>query len=279
MVEPIKELRDICYRDSKAKRPLYMELFTMRISIYVTKLLLYTPISADHVTISMMLMVALGSALMAFGSLKFLLIGILLVHFTVVLDNVNGEIARYRKEGSMAGTFLEQLYHEISTPLIFFFLSFGVFLKTGYTSVLVFGFLCAIFSKSVVLPAIDAAVIKNALRDSKNGKMKEKLKRYISIVGKANLKGGGTKSGKKLYNIYDHFREFWGAPSNIAHINLIVLLEILNFYYGLWPMYFLIYWYLVIYGIVSVLIQVISFIVHYKGNTVYHYYVSIFRKK
>lgn len=279
MMESIKELREICYKDSKAKRPLYMEMFTMKISIYVTKLLLYTPISADHVTISMILLVAIGSALMAFGSLKFLLIGILLVHFTVVLDNVNGEVARYRKEGSMTGTFLEQLYHEIAPPLIFFFLSFGVFMETGYSSVLIFGMLCAIFSKSVVLPAIDAAIVKNALRDAENGRIKEKMKKYISVVGKADLKGGGTKSGRKLYDIYDYIREFWGAPFSIAHINLIILLEIVNFYYGFWPRYFLVYWYIAAYGILSVIIQIISFIVHYRGKTVYHYYVSIFGEK
>ena len=61
MVESIKELRKICYANSKSKRPLYMELVTMKFSIYVTKLLLYTPIHADQVTILMMLLAIFGS--------------------------------------------------------------------------------------------------------------------------------------------------------------------------------------------------------------------------
>lgn len=278
MAESVKELRKICYAGSKVKRPLYMELFTMKVSIYITKLLLYTPISADLVTISMILLVTLGSIIMAFGSLKFLLIGILIIHFTVVLDNVNGEVARYRKEGSMVGTFLEQFYHGVSTPLIFFFLSYGVFFKTGYKSVLIFGFLCAIFSKSIVLPAIYSAVVKNAVRDSEKGNRNKKLKKYTSLTGKVNLEGGGTRTGTRLYRTYDYIREFLSTPFNIAHINIIVLLEILNVYYNFLPKYFLIYWYLVIYGIISVVTQIMSFIVHYKGKTVYHYYVSLFRK-
>src|SRR3989338_10779784 len=219
MVESIKELREICYKDSKGKRPLYMEWVTMRISIYVTKLLLYTPIRADQVTIGMVLLAILGSIFMAFGNLKCMLIGILIIHFTVVLDNVNGEIARYRKEGSMMGTFLEQYYHEVSVPLIFFSLGFGVFLATGYKSAVLFGFLCGVFSRSTVLSALKSAVVKNAIRDRKNNRSDEKLKKYSSIVGKSpNVEGGSTETGAKLYHTYDFIKEFWGAPFNIIHI-------------------------------------------------------------
>jgi len=280
MVESIKELREICYKDSKGRRPLYMEWVTMKISIYVTKLLLYTPIRADQVTIGMVLLAILGSVFMAFGTLKLMLIGILIIHFTVILDNVNGEVARYRKEGSMMGTFLEQYYHELSVPLIFFSLGFGVFLATGYKSAVVFGFLCAIFSRSTVLSALKSAVVKNVIRDRNKKKVDEKLKKYYSITGKSpNVEGGSTETGSSLYKKYDLVREFWSAPFNIFHINVLVVLEILNkYYWNMLPQYSMLYWYLVIYGSVSVLIQVISFIVHYKGNTIYHYYVAMLGK-
>ena len=120
MVESIKELKKICYKNSSKKRPLYMELFTMKISIYVTKLFLYTPIHADHVSMLMVLLAIVGSSMMAFGSTLMMLIGITIIHFTVVLDNVNGEVARYRKEGSLIGSFLEEVYHTLSIPFIFF---------------------------------------------------------------------------------------------------------------------------------------------------------------
>ena len=281
MVESIRELREICYKDSKGRRPLYMEWVTMKFSIYVTKLLLYTPIRADQVTIGMVLLAILGSIFMAFGSLNYMFIGILIIHFTVVLDNVNGEVARYRKEGSMMGTFLEQYYHEVSVPLIFFSLGFGIFLTTGYKSAVVFGFLCGVFSRSTVLSALKSAVVKNAIRDRNNKKADEKLKKYALIVGKSpNVEGGGTETGAKLYRKYDLIREFWSAPFNIVHINILVLLEILNHHHlHLLPDFALLYWYLVIYGSVSVLIQLISFIVHYKGNTIYHYYVAMLGKR
>lgn len=280
MVESIRELREICYKDSKVRRPLYMEWVTMKISIYVTKLLLYTPVKADQVTIGMVLLAIIGSVFMAFGNLGYMLIGILIIHFTVVLDNVNGEVARYRKEGSMMGTFLEQYYHELSVPLIFFSLGFGVFLAAGYKSAVVFGFLCAIFSRSTVLSALKSAVVKNAIRDRSNKKVDEKLKKYANIVGKSpNVEGGGTETGKQLYKTYDYMREFWSAPFNIIHINILIILEILNIYYWTLPQYAMLYWYLAVYGSLSVLIQLISFIVHYRGNTIYHYYVAMLGKE
>ena len=280
MVESVKDLKEICYKESKGRRPLYMEWVTMKISIYVTKLILYTPIGADQVTIVMVLLAILGSIFMGFGTLKLILIGILIIHFTVILDNVNGEVARYRKEGSMTGTFLEQYYHELSVPLIFFSLGFGIFLQTGYKSAVLFGFLCGIFSRSTVLSALKSAVVKNAIRDRKNNKVDEKLKKYYSITGKSpNVEGGSTETGAKLYHTYDFIREFWSAPFNIVHINILVVLEILNkHYWNVLPQYSMIYWYLAVYGSISVLIQIISFIVHYKGNIIYHYYVAMLGK-
>ena len=278
MVQSIKELKKICYANSKHKRPLYMELVTMKLSIYVTKLLLYTPIKADQVTISMMFLSILGSVLLAFGTLKSMLMGILILHFTIILDNVNGEIARYRKEGNMVGSFLEFLYHEITASLIFFSLAYGIFLHTGYKSVLVFGFLSSIFSRSVVLSIIQLAALKNALRDNIQ-KRKEKLRKLIHLIGKPNIEGGSTETGQKLYKTYDIIKDLWGHPFNIVHINIIIVLEILNYHYRFLPMYFMSYWYLVIYGVISVIVQIISFIIHYRGKTVYHYYVALFNEK
>lgn len=272
MVESIKELRKIC---QTKKQPLYMELVSMKISIYITKLLLYTKISADYVTISMIVLLIAGSILMAFGSLWAILIGILIIHFTIVLDNVNGEVARYRKEDGIIGTFLEQVYHNIAVPLIFFMLAYGVFLKTGYTFILIFGFLSAVFGRPIILSSIKDAVVTERLSEVKEGKKVQK----VSVTGKVNIKGGSTKIGKKLYSTYDFIREFWVFPANIVHITLLAIIELLNVNYGFAPQYLILSLYLVVYGSVSIIVQTIAFIVNYKGRTVNHYYKALFEKK
>jgi hypothetical protein len=227
----------------------------------------------------MVLLAILGSIFMGVGTLPWMLAGILIIHFTVILDNCNGEIARYRKEGSMMGTFMEQYYHELSVPLIFFSFAYGIFTLTGWELALVFGFLCAVFSRSTVLSALKSAVVKNSIRDNENKKRDEKLRRYAKLVGKANVKGGGTDKGRELYSAYDHVREFWSAPFNIVHLNLIIIFEMVNMSYSFITPFYLSFAYLAVYGSLSVLIQIISFVVHYRGNTIYHYYVAMHKKK
>jgi hypothetical protein len=226
----------------------------------------------------MIILAVLGSVLMAFGTLPLILIGILIIHFTVILDNVNGEVARYKKQGNMTGTFLEFLYHEVCITLMFFSLAFGIFLQTGNKYILIFGFLSSVFSKSIVLSTIKLAALKNAVRDD-IAKRKEKVKKCITLIGKPNIAGGGTKTGKKLYKTYDYIKEIWGHPFNIAHVTAIAILEIINSNYSFLPQYFMLFWYLVVYGSASVIIQIMSFIVHYKGKTVYHYYLALYNEK
>jgi len=271
MVESIKELRKIC---QSKKQPLYMRLVSMRISIYITKLLLYTKISADYVTISMIIFLIIGSVLMAFGDLWMLFIGIMVIHSTIILDNVNGEVARYNKEDGIIGTFLEQIYHNLAIPFIFFSLSLGVFMETGSIILLVFGFLAAIFGKPIVLSSIKDAVIEERLSEVKCGK-----KAKLSSIRKADIMGGGTKTGKCLYRAYNIMRDFWVFPANIVHITILSIIEIINMQQGFMPRYFLLSVYLIMYGSLSALIQLTAFIVNYKGRTVDHYYKELFGRK
>lgn len=273
MVESIKELRKIC--GSKKKQPLYMELVSMKISIYVTKLLLYTKISADYVTLTMILLLITGSIFMAFGNLLAILIGILTIHFTIILDNVNGEVARYRKEDGIIGTFLEQVFHNIAVPLIFFMLAYGVFLKTGYAPIVIFGFLSAIFGKSIILDSVSDAVIAERLGEVKERKKVQK----VLVAGNVNIRGGSAKIGERLYGMYDVMREFWVYPANVVHITVLVIIELLNANYKFAPPYLFLSIYLIAYGSVSIIVQTIAFIVNYKGRTANHYYKALFERK
>ena len=278
MVESVRELRKICYKGSGKKRPLYMELVTMKISIYITKLFLYTGIHADQVTMLMLLLVLAGSGMMAFGPIWLMFAGITLIHFTIVLDNVNGEVARYKKQGSLMGSFLEEFYHLFSTPLIFFSFGYGIFRHTGSEIALIFGFLCAVFASPIVIIAVKTAVVKKGI-DRMESRKKMLPEKYTMLNEEINIKGGSTKLGAKLYSSYDIIREFMNFPFNIVHIQIIAAMELLNHYYSFMPPYILSLLYLIIYGSLSALRQFASFIVHYKGRTVFHYYNALFGKK
>ncbi|MBI2523036.1 CDP-alcohol phosphatidyltransferase family protein [Candidatus Woesearchaeota archaeon] len=278
MVESIKELRKICYRNSNKKRPLYMDMVTMKVSIYITKLFLYTPIHADHVSMLMILLALIGSGMIAFGPIVIMFIGITLIHLSVVLDNVNGEVARYRKEGSLMGSFLEEFYHTLSIPFIFFSLGYGIFSQTGTRAAILFGFLAAIFASPIVLTAIKTAVVKKGMDrlEEKRGMLPKK---YTIPKSEINVKGGSTEAGKKLYSAYDVIKQVWGFPFNILHMQAILALELLNSYYSFMQPFLLPLAYIMLYGSVSAIRQVLSFIVHYNGKTIFHYYNALFGKK
>jgi len=211
MVESVKELRKICYKDSGKKRPLYMELVTMKFSIYVTKLSLYTPIGADQVSMLMILLTFIGAGMIAFGNLWWMLAGILIAHFTIVLDNVNGEVARYRKEGSLIGTYLEEVYHSVAEPLVFFAFGYGIFRNTGWESAILFGFICSLFVPPIIISSIKNAVVKKGIDrlESREGMLPKK---YTLLNEKINLKGGSTRAGSKFYALYGKINELWGFP-------------------------------------------------------------------
>lgn len=137
MVESIKELREVCQK-GKIER-------VRRISVYLTKLLLYTPITANQVTL---LMTSVGIAigiLFSFGIYWYSIIGALLFPFYYILDHVDGEIARYRGTASLMGSYIDQLSHNVIYPFIFVGISFGVYANSHSIIVFIFGFSASIF--------------------------------------------------------------------------------------------------------------------------------------
>jgi len=276
MVESISELRKVCYEGHKVNRPWYMKYVAMKISIYITWVFLHTPITSNQVTIIEMFLVIIGSVLMAFGNLWYILIGILLIHLTIFLDCVDGELARCRKKWSLVGMHLEDIYHQLLSYLMFFPLAFGIFLNTGWKSILIFGFLCSVFSKSFIIPNMFSAIVKNRLHGNTPMGYLKKQKTKDGIE-KINLQG--SELGKRLSSIYNKFSNIWAAPFNIVHLTIISIVEVINLSYQFFPSYIIFYWYLVIYGIAVVLIQIVSFIVHYKGKAAEHYYLALFNKK
>ena len=126
MVKSIGELRKIC------QKPFQEEIdrrVIRKISIYFTWLLIHTPISANGVTILFLICGIFGSIFLAFGhALAF--VGILFLMLHVILDFSDGEVARYKKQTSWLGEFLEQSFHEIVYSTIFLGLGWRVY--SGY---------------------------------------------------------------------------------------------------------------------------------------------------
>jgi len=147
MVESIGELRKICQGADPSNRKFPMVLWR-KVSIYFTKLFLYTSITANQVTILGALIGVIGGTMLAFGN-WYTFTGALLLHLHLIFDCVDGEVARYRKGESLTGAYVELLCHHIVNPLVFMGFSFNVYNVFQDPKVFIFGF-SAILSRMLM---------------------------------------------------------------------------------------------------------------------------------
>ena len=273
MVESVKEVRKICYKGEYFFRAWYNK-YVSKVSIYVTWLLLHTKVTANTVTIFEFFLVIISSIFLFFGNLWFIFVGMLIIQFSNLLDCVDGEIARYRKSPSLVGVHQENIYHQLVSYLMFFPLAFGIFLQTGWKSILIFGFLCSILSKSIAIPNMYSAIIESRLgKVTPLGYLRQKKGTNKKIQ---NINLQGSEIGKKLSRLYNRFKDFWAAPTNMLQLTVISIIELVNLSYHFMPRYILFYWYLLVYAIAMVFIQTISVVIHYKGKAAEQYYKALF---
>jgi len=146
MVESIEELRKICQGTDKWPQ--------RRISIYITKFLLRTSITADQVTVLDIIVGFVGSAFLFLRGCLYPFIGALLLQLFIILDLVDGEVARYRyyprtipvgKGRNPVSEFLQDILERPIYSLALFGLSFGVYQSMQDATVLILGFSAALF--------------------------------------------------------------------------------------------------------------------------------------
>lgn len=198
MVESIGELRKICesLNPSNKKYPL---VYWRKISIYFTKLLLYTSISANQVTILGALIGVIGGTMLAFGN-WYTFTGALLLHLHLIFDCVDGEVARYRKGESLTGTYLELLCHQIVNPLVFMGISFNLYNVFHDPKVFIFGF-SAILSR-MLMGFAEGCKVQVAFSEwfrARNRSGENTNKRQLRGHGKEDKTPPASDSDEKTY--------------------------------------------------------------------------------
>jgi phosphatidylglycerophosphate synthase len=104
----IQALRGVVSK--KQHEPLWNRL-VRKISIYITWLLIHTPINANGVTFLFLLTGLLGAGLYTFGTHMAWIAGTILIWLSIVFDFSDGEVARYRQESSWFGDYYEEIVH------------------------------------------------------------------------------------------------------------------------------------------------------------------------
>ena len=116
MKPTIKNLRKVIGRPNEIDP--YAKYFIRPISIWFTWLFVRTPLSANHVTIIQEIFGIIGAVLFAYG--RFVL-GAIFLQFGFIMDNSDGEVARWKNQQSESGKFLDLIGHMIVIPFYFLF--------------------------------------------------------------------------------------------------------------------------------------------------------------
>ena len=159
-METISELRNICQKPKIESREAigfnyhgFMKRCELRISIYFTWIFLRLGISANTVTILSFIFCIIGGFLLSSRSIWIVVLGIVFFYIYSLLDHSDGDIARYNKQSSILGTFLDWYVHLLRDAAMFTGLAIGSFADQPSVFIIICGFLSVltpIFDKSVV---------------------------------------------------------------------------------------------------------------------------------
>jgi phosphatidylglycerophosphate synthase len=133
-----------------------MRILMPRLSVHVTRwVLLHTRLRPDQIT-TMSFAVGLA-AVAAFASTSpwIVVLGLLGFHLHVLLDYVDGEVARCRQQTSVSGAYYDLVTDRITFPLFVFCAALGLYRRTGDPTALILGFVAA-FGLMVDKAAVDS---------------------------------------------------------------------------------------------------------------------------
>lgn len=114
----LKEFRKICFPHHCKNRKTIGWMITRPFSIYFTWIFSKTNLNAEKVCFSWVMTALIGSLFFYTGNYWLALVGLLLFHIGLVLDCSDGEVARFRKETSIRGPYLDLIGHAIVNPVL-----------------------------------------------------------------------------------------------------------------------------------------------------------------
>ncbi len=143
----IPEMRQVCQlRRPNAKGKMvwaghwFNSLVTRHISIYFTWLFVRLGISANATTFLMIPTGLLGVAFLVPHILWANVLGCVLLLLTVVLDCVDGEVARWTKKSSIKGFYLDHVYHVFCNSPVYALCALHLFASYGTVTYLILAF-------------------------------------------------------------------------------------------------------------------------------------------
>lgn len=215
-MESIKELREICQGPRRDTDSWHMKHIARKPSIYITWALLHTPISANGVTFLMILIGLIASAIYMNGTKISFFIASIILQLWYVMDMVDGEVARYKKQLSLTGVYFDSISHYISHPFVFFGIGMGLYYRYGKLHLLLLSLLAAY---SVCMITLLWDIFKSVVYEEANSRS------LFSVINSG--KGASNNRPGILKRIFSALHTICTFP---AIMNILFLVSIINFF-------------------------------------------------
>ncbi|HLC96389.1 MAG TPA: CDP-alcohol phosphatidyltransferase family protein [Candidatus Nanoarchaeia archaeon] len=207
-------IRELRKRTQSKRRGL---LYTLHdyLAYFPAKLFLYTSLTANQITVLWIVVQFAAALFMATGDRVTMIIALVVFQAMFIIDCTDGIVARYKKQFTINGIYLDYIGHYVNNPTLLISLGYGVSLIQNnfwYLFVGIGAALAFLLNKAITLNI---------------GWYTEKKHR---IVAERSLHKSYVKNQNKLvYFVFEIMRieylfnaMFWGVLFGYAHIVLIV---------------------------------------------------------
>lgn len=183
----VTELREIC-QPNKGYLP---EMMFRRLSLFFSILFLYLKITPTTITFARYIVGLVGIVFIGLGGYEYTVIGLIIFHFSILLDYVDGEMFRYqtwktgKKDSILKGSFLDKVFDHSYRPLLLIAAGIGAFNQFGNIWFIYLGIAGAIFvsfDQMMKLKVLEVLVYKQQLHY-----LKEEKKKLESESGKLDI--------------------------------------------------------------------------------------------
>lgn len=207
----IKDMKELAGK----KRRDILYSFADHLAYYPAKLLLKTKITPNQVTIFWILGQVVSALFLASGERITMIISLIMFQTFFILDCTDGIMARFRKDFSLRGEYLDYLGHYVANPVLLGALTIGVYKIHGEAFYLIAG-VVAIFSF-----LLNKALTLNPFWYSFESQREliEKTRRESLLLNQKNF----------LYSIFAFMRleylfnfMFWGILFGYANYTLLI---------------------------------------------------------
>lgn len=249
----IKKLKTVCQESKEGweNRNWFDKHITRKISIYMTYISIKLGIKPNQVTFATLVVGLVGGVFIATGNKIYWVLGFLIVYLGVILDAVDGELARFYRKTTELGGYLDLFVGYFLHKYILLCMSMGLFIETGEILPFILGM--------ISISSISLSAENNIYREKINIKLHgpsdcTRINRNLEIYNKIEE--------HILRSIFDYcygFSLLWILVGLLDIVNIkTIFIQIFNFNIKL--LFFIIYTIVVIAGCIKNCISSIIFL-------------------